>query len=380
MITNDVKYVGVKDLKIDLFEGQYKVPDGMTYNSYVIMDDKICVLDTVDKNYKEEWLDNLAKVLGDKKPDYLLVHHMEPDHSANIDSFMEKYPDAIIVSSIGAFNMMKNLFGKDYNLRRIVVKEGDTLSLGRHTLTFIAAPLVHWPEVIFSYDSYDKILFSADGFGKFGSSMDESDWLNEARRYYFGIVGKFGQNVTNVLNKASSLDIKIICPLHGPIFKENLGYYLNLYKTWSSYEPEANGVCICYCSVYQNTAEACKYLYNKLKEGNTNVEIFDLARTEGSYALEGAFKYSKLVLASPTYNGDIFPYMKEFIHHLIDHNYQKRDVALIENGMWAPMANKNMKLLLDNLKDINIIDTITIKGMVSEDVKNKLNDLTLKLK
>ena len=380
MITNDVKYVGVKDLKIDLFEGQYKVPDGMTYNSYVIMDDKICVLDTVDKNYKEEWLDNLAKVLGDKKPDYLLVHHMEPDHSANIDSFMEKYPDAIIVSSIGAFNMMKNLFGKDYNLRRIVVKEGDTLSLGRHTLTFIAAPLVHWPEVIFSYDSYDKILFSADGFGKFGSSMDESDWLNEARRYYFGIVGKFGQNVTNVLNKASSLDIKIICPLHGPILKENLGYYLNLYKTWSSYEPEANGVCICYCSVYQNTAEACKYLYNKLKEGNTNVEIFDLARTEGSYALEGAFKYSKLVLASPTYNGDIFPYMKEFIHHLIDHNYQKRDVALIENGMWSPMANKNMKLLLDNLKDINIIDTITIKGMVSEDVKNKLNDLTLKLK
>lgn len=380
MITNDVKYVGVKDLKIDLFEGQYKVPDGMTYNSYVIMDDKICVLDTVDKNFKEEWLDNLAKVLGDKKPDYLLVHHMEPDHSANIDSFMEKYPDAIIVSSIGAFNMMKNLFGKDYNLRRIVVKEGDTLSLGRHTLTFIAAPLVHWPEVIFSYDSYDKILFSADGFGKFGSSMDESDWLNEARRYYFGIVGKFGQNVTNVLNKASSLDIKIICPLHGPILKENLGYYLNLYKTWSSYEPETNGVCICYCSVYQNTAEACKYLYNKLKEGNTNVEIFDLARTEGSYVLEGAFKYSKLVLASPTYNGDIFPYMKEFIHHLIDHNYQKRDVALIENGMWAPMANKNMKLLLDNLKDINIIDTITIKGMVSEDVKNKLNDLTLKLK
>ena len=380
MITNDVKYVGVKDLKIDLFEGQYKVPDGMTYNSYVIMDDKICVLDTVDKNFKEEWLDNLAKVLGDKKPDYLLVHHMEPDHSANIDSFMEKYPDAIIVSSIGAFNMMKNLFGKDYNLRRIVVKEGDTLSLGRHTLTFIAAPLVHWPEVIFSYDSYDKILFSADGFGKFGSSMDESDWLNEARRYYFGIVGKFGQNVTNVLNKASSLDIKIICPLHGPILKENLGYYLNLYKTWSSYEPETNGVCICYCSVYQNTAEACKYLYNKLKEGNTNVEIFDLARTEGSYVLEGAFKYSKLVLASPTYNGDIFPYMKKFIHHLIDHNYQKRDVALIENGMWAPMANKNMKLLLDNLKDINIIDTITIKGMVSEDVKNKLNDLTLKLK
>lgn len=380
MITNDVKYVGVKDLKIDLFEGQYKVPDGMTYNSYVIMDDKICVLDTVDKNYKEEWLDNLAKVLGDKKPDYLLVHHMEPDHSANIDSFMEKYPDAIIVSSIGAFNMMKNLFGKDYNLRRIVVKEGDTLSLGRHTLTFIAAPLVHWPEVIFSYDSYDKILFSADGFGKFGSSMDESDWLNEARRYYFGIVGKFGQNVTNVLNKASSLDIKIICPLHGPILKENLGYYLNLYKTWSSYEPEANGVCICYCSVYQNTEKACKYLYDKLKEENTNVEIFDLARTEGSYVLEGAFKYSKLVLASPTYNGDIFPYMKEFIHHLIDHNYQKRDVALIENGMWAPMANKNMKLLLDNLKDINIIDTITIKGMVSEDVKNKLNDLTLKLK
>ena len=380
MITNDVKYVGVKDLKIDLFEGQYKVSDGMTYNSYVIMDDKICVLDTVDKNFKEEWLDNLDKVLGDKKPDYLLVHHMEPDHSANIDSFMEKYPDAIIVSSIGAFNMMKNLFGNDYTLRRIVAKEGDTLSLGRHTLTFIAAPLVHWPEVIFSYDSYDKILFSADGFGKFGSSMDESDWINEARRYYFGIVGKFGQNVTNVLNKASSLDIKMICPLHGPILKDNLGYYLNLYKIWSSYEPEVNGVCICYCSVYQNTEKACKYLYDKLKEENINVEIFDLARTEGSYALEGAFKYSKLVLASPTYNGDIFPYMKEFIHHLIDHNYQKRDIALIENGMWAPMANKNMKLLLENLKDINIIDTITIKGKVSEEVKNKIDDLSLKLK
>ena len=380
MITNDVKYIGVSDLDIDLFEGQYKVNDGMTYNSYVILDEHICVLDTVDKNFKDMWLKNLDDTLNGRNPDYLIVHHMEPDHSANIDAFMEKYPNATIVSSVGAFNMMKNLFGTDYQNRRIVVKEEDSLSLGKHTLSFISAPLVHWPEVIFSYDSYDKILFSADGFGKFGSTLDTADWACEARRYYFGIVGKFGLNVSNVLKKAEALDIKIICPLHGPILKENLGYYLNLYKTWSSYAPEDDGVCICYCSIYGNTLDACKYLFNKLEAENVKVTLFDLARCDQSEALEDAFRYSKLVLATPTYNGDIFPFMKEFIHHLLDHNYQNRNIALIENGMWAPMASKCMKMLLDELKNINIVDTITIKGRVSNDIKNKLDELALKLK
>ena len=265
-MTNDIKYIGVKDLDIDLFEGQFIVPEGMTYNSYVILDEKICVLDTVDKNFKDEWLNNLEKALDGKNPDYLVIHHMEPDHSANIDAFMEKYPNAKIFASASAFNMMKNLFGTDYGDRKVVIKDGDGLSLGRHELKFIAAPFVHWPEVMFSYDACDKILFSSDGFGKFGSSLNTNNWVDEARRYYFGIVGKFGQYVNNVLKKAENLDIKIICPLHGPILKDNLSYYLGLYKTWSNYLPEENGVCICFCSVYSHTLEACKYLENKLKK------------------------------------------------------------------------------------------------------------------
>ena len=378
-MSNDLKYIGVKDLSIDLFEGQYPVPEGMTYNSYVMLDDKVCVFDTVDKSFKDEWLHNLDQALEGRAPDYLVVHHMEPDHSANILSFMEKYPNTTIVSSVGAFNMMNNLFGCDFKERRIVVKEGDVLDLGHHKLKFIGAPLVHWPEVLFSYDSYDKILFSADGFGKFGSSLDTENWASEARRYYFGIVGKFGQNVANVLKKAEGLDIKEICPLHGPILKKNLGYYLNLYKTWSSYTPEEDGVTICYSSVYGNTKEAALYLADSLKSKGISYALYDLARSDMSEALADAFRYSKLVLATTTYNGDIYPCMKEFIHHLLDHNYQKRDVALIENGMWAPTASKCMKALLEGLKDINVIDSITIKGKTTDKVKEALDALALKL-
>ena len=378
-MSNDLKYIGVKDLSIDLFEGQYPVPEGMTYNSYVMLDDKVCVFDTVDKSFKDEWLHNLDQALEGRFPDYLVVHHMEPDHSANILSFMEKYPSTTIVSSVGAFNMMNNLFGCDFKERRAVVKEGDVLDLGHHKLKFIGAPLVHWPEVLFSYDSYDKILFSADGFGKFGSSLDTENWASEARRYYFGIVGKFGQNVANVLKKAEGLDIKEICPLHGPILKKNLGYYLNLYKTWSSYTPEEDGVTICYSSVYGNTKEAALYLADSLKSKGISYALCDLARFDMSEALADAFRYSKLVLATTTYNGDIYPCMKEFIHHLLDHNYQKRDVALIENGMWAPTASKCMKALLEGLKDINVIDSITIKGKTTDKVKEALDALALKL-
>lgn len=378
-MSNDLKYIGVKDLSIDLFEGQYPVPEGMTYNSYVMLDDKVCVFDTVDKSFKDEWLHNLEQALEGRTPDYLVVHHMEPDHSANILSFMEKYPSTTIVSSVGAFNMMNNLFGCDFKERRIVVKEGDVLDLGHHKLKFIGAPLVHWPEVLFSYDSYDKILFSADGFGKFGSSLDTENWASEARRYYFGIVGKFGQNVANVLKKAEGLDIKEICPLHGPTLKKNLGYYLNLYKTWSSYTPEEDGVTICYSSVYGNTKEAALYLADSLKSKGISYALYDLARSDMSEALADAFRYSKLVLATTTYNGDIYPCMKEFIHHLLDHNYQKRDVALIENGMWAPTASKCMKALLEGLKDINVIDSITIKGKTTDKVKEALDALALKL-
>lgn len=378
-MSNDLKYIGVKDLSIDLFEGQYPVPEGMTYNSYVMLDDKVCVFDTVDKSFKDEWLHNLDQALEGRAPDYLVVHHMEPDHSANILSFMEKYPSTTIVSSVGAFNMMNNLFGCDFKERRIVVKEGDVLDLGHHKLKFIGAPLVHWPEVLFSYDSYDKTLFSADGFGKFGSSLDTENWASEARRYYFGIVGKFGQNVANVLKKAEGLDIKEICPLHGPILKKNLGYYLNLYKTWSNYTPEEDGVTICYSSVYGNTKDAALYLADSLKSKGISYALYDLARSDMSEALADAFRYSKLVLATTTYNGDIYPCMKEFIHHLLDHNYQKRDVALIENGMWAPTASKCMKALLEGLKDINVIDSITIKGKTTDKVKEALDALALKL-
>lgn len=374
-MTNDIKYIGVKDLDIDLFEGQFIVPEGMTYNSYVILDEKICVLDTVDKNFKDEWLNNLEKALDGKNPDYLVIHHMEPDHSANIKVFMDKYQECKIVSSIGAFNMMKNLFGTDFAERKIIVKDGDVLNLGKHSLSFITAPFVHWPEVIFSYDSKEKILFSADAFGKFGSRLDTEDWACEARRYYFGIVGKFGQNVANVFKKIANFDIQKISPLHGPCLEKDISYYLNLYKIWSSYKPEKDGVTICYSSVYGNTKEAAAYLFNKLKEYNSECSLFDLARSDQAEALEDAFKYSKLVLATTTYNGDIFPCMKEFINHLIDHNYQNRTVALIENGLWAPLANKSMEAMLNNLKNITIIKKITIKGQVTNQIKSDLDEL-----
>lgn len=377
-ITKDVKYIGVSDLDIDLFEGQYKV-DGITYNSYLILDDKICVMDTVDNNFKNQWLENLEKELNGRRPSYLVIHHMEMDHSSIIKEFMDKYKEAIIVSSLMAFNMMKKIFNDDYSSRRIVIKEGDILDLGKHKLKFISAAMVHWPEVMFSYDLEDKILFSADGFGKFSISNDSS-WIEEARRYYFNIVGKFGLNVQNVLKKAASLDIKIICPLHGPILKDNLSYYINLYSLWSSYSFEEDGVTICYSSVYGNTKKAIEFLESNLKKNNIKYALYDLARCDHSKALSDAFKYSKLILATTTYNNDIFPVMKDFIFSLIDHNYQKRTIGLIENGMWAPSANKNMSLLLQGLKEINYLPSITINGKMDEIVKEKLISLSLSLK
>lgn len=381
-ITNDIKYIGVNDHDIDLFEGQYVVKDGISYNSYVIIDEKICVVDTVDKNFKDEWLNNLDAALGDRKPDYLLVQHMEPDHSANILNFMNKYPDAVVVSSMIAFNMMKNFFNTAFEDRRLVIKENDTLSLGKHTLSFIAAPMVHWPEVIMTYDTFDKVLFTADGFGTFGTPdwgfnpdwNPDNNWKEEARRYYIGIVGKFGKQVDAVLNKAISLDIKKILPLHGPILIDNLGYYIDLYKHWANYIPEEKGIVIAYTSVYGNTKEAVEYLCEQLKD--ENVKVFDLARCDISLAVSYAFAYDRLVLATTTYNGDIFPYMKEFINHLTERNFQKRKVALIENGTWAPLANKTMLKMLENSLDNEYIEPkITIKSSLSEENKKELNEL-----
>lgn len=381
-ITNDIKYIGVNDHDIDLFEGQYVVKDGISYNSYVIIDEKICVVDTVDKNFKDEWLNNLDAALGDRKPDYLLVQHMEPDHSANILNFMNKYPDAVVVSSMIAFNMMKNFFNTAFEDRRLVIKENDTLSLGKHTLSFIAAPMVHWPEVIMTYDTFDKVLFTADGFGTFGTPdwgfnpdwNPDNNWKEEARRYYIGIVGKFGKQVDAVLNKAISLDIKKILPLHGPILIDNLGYYIDLYKHWANYIPEEKGIVIAYTSVYRNTKEAVEYLCEQLKD--ENVKVFDLARCDISLAVSYAFAYDRLVLATTTYNGDIFPYMKEFINHLTERNFQKRKVALIENGTWAPLANKTMLKMLENSLDNEYIEPkITIKSSLSEENKKELNEL-----
>ena len=375
-ITNDIKYIGVNDYDIDLFEGQYVVKDGISYNSYVIIDEKICLVDTVDKNFKDEWLNNLDKVLGNRKPDYLLIQHMEPDHSANILNFMNKYPDTIVVSSMIAFNMMKNFFNTAFEDRRLVIKENDTLSLGKHTLSFIAAPMVHWPEVIMTYDTFDKVLFTADGFGTFGTPDWglNPDWKEEARRYYIGIVGKFGKQVDAVLNKAISLDIKKILPLHGPILIDNLGYYIDLYKHWANYIPEEKGIVIAYTSVYGNTKEAVEYLCEQLKD--ENVKVFDLARCDISLAISYAFAYDRLVLATTTYNGDIFPYMKEFINHLTERNFQKRKVALIENGTWAPLANKTMLKMLENSLDNEYIEPkITIKSSLSEENKKELNEL-----
>ena len=360
-ITNDIKYIGVNDRKIDLFEGQYVVPNGIAYNSYVILDEKIAVMDTVDAGFTEEWLGNLEAVLEGRTPDYLVVHHMEPDHSANIHVFLNRYPQAVVVSSAKAFAMMKNFFGTDYADRRVVVGEGDTLALGKHTLTFVTAPMVHWPEVIVSYDSCDKVLFSADGFGKFGALDADEAWACEARRYYIGIVGKYGPQVQALLKKAAGLDIRIICPLHGPVLKEDLGYYINLYDIWSSYRVESEGVVLAYTSVYGNTKAAVELLAKKLEEkGCPKVVIHDLARTDMAEAVEDAFRYGKLVLATTTYNGDVFPFMKEYIHHLTERNYQNRTVGLVENGSWAPIAAKVMKGMFEKSKNITFTDT-TVK-------------------
>ncbi len=376
-ITKDIVYLGVNDHKIDLFEGQYVVPNGMAYNSYAIIDNKIAIMDTVDAAFTHEWLDNIQNALGSKEPDYLIVQHMEPDHSANILNFTKAYPNAKIVSSVKAFQMMNQFFGTDFADRQIVVGEGDTLTLGSHTLTFVAAPMVHWPEVIVTYDSKDKVLFSADGFGKFGALDVEEDWACEARRYYIGIVGKYGVQVQNLLKKAAGLDIAVICPLHGPILKENLGYYLGLYNTWSSYQPEEEGIVIAYTSVYGNTKKAVLQLADKLKaNGCPKVVVNDLARCDMAEAVEDAFRYSKLVLATTTYNAGIFPFMREFIHHLTERNFSNRTVAFIENGSWAPMAVKTMKEMLEKSKNLTYADTsVRILSALSEDSNNQLDAL-----
>ena len=368
-ITKDIKYVGVNDHDVDLFEGQYVVENGMAYNSYVIMDEKIAVMDTVDARFTHEWLDNIQSVLGSRRPDYLIIQHMEPDHSANIANFMETFKDTKIVSSQKAFVMMQQFFGTDFADRQVVVKEGDTLSLGKHTLAFVAAPMVHWPEVLVTYDAYDKVLFSADGFGKFGALDVEEDWACEARRYYIGIVGKYGAQVQNLLKKAAGLDIQTICPLHGPILKENLGYYINLYDIWSSYAVESEGVVIAYTSVYGHTKKAVELLEKKLIEkGCPKVAVFDLARDDMAEAVEDAFRYGKLVLATTTYNADIFPFMKEYIHHLTERNFQNRTVALIENGTWAPLAAKVMKNMFEGSKKLTFTDTtVHIKSALNEE-------------
>ena len=352
-ITNDILYIGVNDHKVDLFEGQYIVPNGMAYNSYIIMDEKIAIMDTVDKNFTQEWLNNLSAALNGRKPDYLIVQHMEPDHSASIDIFLNAYPETTVVSSAKAFAMMKNFFGTDYADRRVVVGEGDTLSLGKHILTFVTAPMVHWPEVIVTYDAYDKVLFSADGFGKFGALDVEEDWACEARRYYIGIVGKYGPQVQALLKKAAALDIATICPLHGPVLNRNLGYYINLYDIWSSYKVESEGILIAYTSVYGNTKAAVELLAEALeKKGCPKVVINDLARCDMAEAVEDAFRYGKLVLATTTYNGDIFPFMKEFIHHLTERNFQNRTIGMMENGSWAPTAAKVMAKMLEGSKNL----------------------------
>ena len=376
-ITNDIKYIGVNDHQVDLFEGQYVVPNGMAYNSYAIMDEKIAIMDTVDQHFTHEWLDNIQKTLGDRKPDYLIVQHMEPDHSANVDKFLKVYPNATVVSSAKAFQMMGNFFGQDYADRRIVVGEGDTLSLGKHTLTFVTAPMVHWPEVIVTYDAHDRVLFSADGFGKFGALDVEEDWACEARRYYIGIVGKYGAQVQALLKKAAGLDISMICPLHGPVLTENLGYYLNLYNIWSSYDVESEGVVIAYTSVYGHTKAAVELLAQKLREkGCPKIVVHDLARTDMAEAVEDAFRYGKLVLATTTYNADVFPFMKTFIHHLTERNYQNRTIGLIENGSWAPLAAKVMRGMFEGSKNLTFTDTtVRILSALKETSRQQIDDM-----
>ena len=369
-ISQSIKYVGVNDHKVDLFEGQYAVPNGMAYNSYVIIDEKVAVLDTVDADFSSEWIGNVKRVLDGRIPDYLVVHHMEPDHSANILLFKKEFPDAVIVSSAKAFTMMAGFFGNDFSDRRIVVGEGDSLPLGKHVLNFITAPMVHWPEVVMSYESCEKVLFSADAFGKFGALDKDEEWLDEARRYYIGIVGKYGTQVQAVLKKAAALDIKTICSLHGPVLKEDLGYYIGLYNTWSSYSYEEDGVLIAYTSIYGNTKAAALRLEEILKSKGASVKAIDLARCDISEATAQAFRYSKLVLASSTYNADVFPPMREFLAHLTERGYQKRTVALIENGSWAPMAAKVMRAAFEKSKDITFTDTVvTIRSAMNADTE-----------
>ena len=377
-VTNTIRYVGVNDHKIDLFEGQYIVPNGMAYNSYVILDNKVAVMDTVDRRFTQEWLDNLENALDGRKPDYLIVQHMEPDHSANILNFMNNYPEATIVSSAKAFTMMGNFFGTQFEDRRIVVGEGDTLSLGEHTLHFVAAPMVHWPEVIVTYDDKDKVLFSADGFGKFGALDVEEDWACEARRYYIGIVGKYGAQVQSLLKKAAALDIQIICPLHGPVLTENLGYYLNLYNIWSSYGVESEGIMIAYTSVYGNTKKAVELLAEKLKmKGCPKVVVADLAREDMAECVEDAFRYGKIVLATTTYNAEIFPFMREFINHLTERNFSNKTVALMENGSWAPLAAKTMKKMLEGCKNLTFTDTtVKILSALNDTSKEQIEKLS----
>ena len=376
-ITDDIKYIGVNDKDIDLFEGQYIVPNGRAYNSYVSIEEKVAVMDTVDARFTDEWLDNIKKTLGERKPDYLVVQHMEPDHSSNIVSFTQSYPDAKIVSSAKAFAMMNQFYGIDFSDRQLIVGEGDELCLGSHTLSFITAPMVHWPEVIVTYDSKDKVLFSADGFGKFGALDAEEDWACEARRYYIGIVGKYGAQVQALLKKAAALDIEIICPLHGPVLSENLGYYLSLYDTWSSYKTESEGVVIAYTSVYGNTKKAVFDLKDKLEaKGCEKVVVNDLARCDMAEAVEDAFRYGKIVFATTTYNGDIFPFMREFINHLTERNFQNKTVAFIENGSWAPTAVRVMKSMLEKSKNLVFADTdVKIMSALNADSTAQLDAL-----
>lgn len=381
-ITEDIIYIGVNDHQIDLFEGQYDVPNGMAYNSYVVLDEKVTVFDTVDANFGDEWLSNLSATLGDRKPDYLVVQHMEPDHSANIDRFAEAYPEAQIVGNAKTFSFIKQFFGTDYADRRVVVKDNESLETGRHTFTFVFAPMVHWPEVMLTYDSSDKVLFSADAFGKFGALDVEEDWACEARRYYFGIVGKYGPMVQKVLKKAGALDISIICPLHGPILDDNLGYYLDLYNTWSSYGVETEGTLIAYTSVYGNTKKAVELLAEKLKEeGCPKVAVTDLARDDMAEAVEDAFRYGKIILATTTYNGTIFPFMREFIAELTERGYQNRKIGFVENGTWTPTAAKFMKLAFEKSKNITFAEpVVTIKSAMTPENEEEIAALAKEMK
>ncbi len=380
-ITRDIKYVGVNDHEVDLFEGQYTVPNGMAYNSYVVLDEKVTVFDTVDAHFTHQWLDNLESAFGGRKPDYIIIQHMEPDHAGSIAAFMQAYKDTTIVSSEKAFAMMGQFFGDEFEDRRIIVKEGDTLATGRHTFAFVAAPMVHWPEVIVTYDTADKVLFSADGFGKFGALDVEEDWDCEARRYYIGIVGKYGAQVQALLKKAAGLDIEIICPTHGPVLKENLGHYIKKYDLWSSYTPESEGIVIAYTSVYGNTKKAVESFGEKLRQkGCPKVVIHDLARTDMAEAVEDAFRYNKLVLATTTYNAEIFPFMREFITHLTERNFQNRTVALIENGSWAPMAARVMKGMLEKSKKLTMAEpVVTIRSALNAESSEKLEALAVNL-